>query len=574
MNIPRPEHPKPQFERQSWLNLNGEWDFCFDNGLSGEARRFYEDFSAYDKKITVPFCLESELSGIGIKDFTYGVWYKRNVSLTAEQAAKRVVLHIGAADYKTKVWVNGSYAGMHKGGYVSFFFDISAFVRAGENTVVIFCEDDTRCPMIPRGKQSEEYYSHGCDYTRTTGIWQTVWLEFTEKAYIKSIKFRPDVVSQALNAEVFFEGKADFSAVVTYEGRAMGRFAANAAAGALNFSIPLAEPHLWEPGCGRLYDVELDFGADKVSSYFGLRSIAFDGYKFRLNGRSVFQRLVLDQGFYPEGVYTAPSDEALKRDIELSMDFGFNGARLHQKVFEERFLYHADKMGYMVWGEYPNWGLDHTRPESVYGILPEWLSELERDFNHPSIVGWCPFNETWDMHGCRQYDPLLSLVYRATKAADPGRPCIDTSGNYHVETDIFDLHDYEQSPEKLKETLEPFAAGAELKNHCNNRQTYTDGLPVFISEYGGIKWSPVEGNSRDVAWGYGNAPQTEEEYKARYKGLTDALLEHPKIFGFCYTQLTDVEQEQNGCYRYDRSAKFDTAFFREVNTREAAIEKE
>ena len=574
MSIPRPEYPKPQFERKNWLNLNGEWDFTVDNGLSGEARRFYTDFSAYDKKIIVPFCLESPLSGLGIRDFTYGVWYKRTVTLTAEQAAKRVALHVGAADYKTKLWVNGEKIGEHKGGYVSFMFDISAAVKEGENTVVIFCEDDTRDPMIPRGKQCEEYYSRSCDYTRTTGIWQTVWLEFTEKTYIKNVKFRPDAASQSVNIEAFLEGKADFSAKVTFEGKDMGEFSVTAAAGVLNFNIALKEEHLWELGAGRLYDVAFTFGKDEVKSYFGLRSAVMDGYKFRLNGKSVFQRTVLDQGFYPDGIYTAPTDEALKHDIELSMDFGFNGARLHQKVFEERFLYHADKMGYMVWGEYPNWGLDHSRPESVYGILPEWLSEVERDFNHPSIIGWCPFNETWDVCGRRQYNELISLVYRATKAADPARICIDTSGNYHVETDIFDLHDYDQNPETLQERLAPFVTGPELNNHCNDRQAYKDGQPVFMSEYGGIKWSPVEGNARDVAWGYGNAPQSEEEYKARYKGLTDVLLDHPKIFGFCYTQLTDVEQEQNGCYRYDRTAKFDTAFFREVNKRKAAIEEE
>ena len=570
---PRPEHPKPQFERRNWLNLNGEWDFSVDNGRSGEARKLFEDFSAYDKKIMVPFCMESALSGVGVKDFTYGVWYHRTVSLSGEQTAGRVVLHFGAADHRTKAYVNGKPAGEHTGGYVSFSFDITAFVKTGDNEIAVYCEDDTRSPMVPRGKQSEEYYSHGCDYTRTTGIWQTVWLEFTPKIFICGARYYPDVTNCAVTVQLRLEGKASLTVKTSYEGRSTGVVACSQAQGVVTLTVPLSEKHLWEVGRGRLYDLELTFGEDNVHSYFGLRNVALSGYKFLLNGRPVFQRTVLDQGFYPDGVYTAPTDEALHNDVLLAKAYGFNGARLHQKVFEERFLYHCDREGYLVWGEYGNWGLDHTRPESIYSILPEWLSEVERDFNHPALIGWCPFNETWDQHGCRQYDPLLALVYRATKAADPTRPCIDTSGNYHVETDIFDVHDYEQDPQVYRARLEKFAATDELENHCNNRQAYVPGSPMFMSEYGGIRWSRG-GNGTEGAWGYGNAPKDEEEYKSRYKGLTDALLDCPKCMGFCYTQLTDVEQEQNGCYYFNREQKFDPAFFYAVNTRKAAIEEE
>lgn len=570
MNIPRQEHPKPQFERKKWKNLNGEWDFCFDNGKSGQARRLYREFGSYDRKIVVPFCVESELSGIGCKDFINGVWYKRSFSLSADEAHLRTVLHIGAADYRTFVYINGKKVGVHEGGYVSFSFDITPFVTAGENTVVVYCEDDTRCPLVPRGKQSEEYYSHDCDYTRTTGIWQTVWLEFTPESYVDSFRFLPDYRNATVAVTGKLAGKADFEIEVTYEGRKTGFVHIDNASGVFECEIELTEKHLWEIGSGRLYDVRIKFGEDEITSYFGLRNAWMDGYKFMLNGKAVFQRLVLDQGFYPDGIYTAPSDEALLNDIKLSMAYGFNGARLHQKVFEERFLYHCDKEGYIVWGEYANWGLDHTRPDSIYSFLPEWISEIERDFNHPAIIGWCPFNETWDCHGCKQFDPLLSVVYRTTKAIDPTRPCIDTSGNYHVETDIFDVHDYEQHMDIFKSRMEKFNDTDELENHCNDRQKYTPGQAMFMSEYGGIKWSRADGNS----WGYGDAPESEEEYKSRYKGLTDALLDCPKIMGFCYTQLTDVEQEQNGVYYYDRTPKFDAEFFYNVNTREAAIEKE
>ncbi len=572
MNIPRCEHPKPQFERTAWMNLNGEWDFCFDNGRSGIARKLYENSDAFDKKITVPFCVESKLSGIEYKDFIYGVWYKRSFDLTAAQVSERTVLHFGAADFRTTVFINGQRIGEHAGGYVSFSFDISDFVSEGKNDIVVFCEDDTRNPMVPRGKQSEEFYSHSCDYTRTTGIWQTVWLEFTPKSYIDYVKYYPDYRAGTLSIVGAVKGINTLTAVATYDGREVGRAVINDCSGTFSLTIALSEIHLWEVGNGRLYDLRFVYGDDTVKSYFGLRNIWFDGYKFMLNGKSVFQRLILDQGFYPDGIYTAPSDAELLADIRRSMACGFNGARLHEKVFEERFLYHCDKEGYLVWGEYANWGLDHTKPEAVYTFLPEWLSEIDRDFNHPAIIGWCPFNETWDINGRKQFDGILSLVYRATKTADKTRPCIDTSGNFHVETDIFDLHDYEQDVAVFKKNNDMIIESGVPFDRFEDNQTYKKGQPVFISEYGGIKWSPVSGNSREISWGYGNAPKSEEEFMERYKGLTDALLDNPCFFGFCYTQLTDVEQEQNGVYTYDRKEKFPAEFFYNVNSRKAAIE--
>ena len=571
MNVPRSEHPKPQFERKNWMTLNGAWDFCIDNARSGEARGLHRDFSDYDLRICVPFCPQSKLSGLERKDFMYGVWYHRTVELDGARADGRVVLHIGAADFRTTVYVNGEPVGSHIGGYVSFAFDISQAVHSGTNDIVIFCEDDERNPHIPRGKQSEEYYSHGCDYTRTTGIWQSVWLEFTPKTFIKSFRLYPDVTTNSVTVSAVLAGCSAMKITALYDGREVGAALCASACGTVTVNIPLSETHLWEVGHGRLYDLCLSFGEDEVKSYFGLRSVCMDGYRFLLNGKSVFQRLVLDQGFYPDGIYTAPTDEALHGDVLLSKQLGFNGARLHQKVFEERFLYHCDREGYLVWGEYPNWGLDHTREDAVYTFLPEWTEEVERDFNHPSIIGWCPFNETWNVGGRKQFDPFLRLVYRTTKAIDPTRPCIDTSGNYHVETDIYDLHDYEQDVSIFRESLRGFAQEGKLDDHLSDRQSYTPGLPVFYSEYGGIKWAKTTENSA-TSWGYGNAPRTEEEYKARYKGLTDALLDNPKVFGFCYTQLTDIEQEQNGCYYYDRTPKFDSAFFYEVNSRKAAIE--
>lgn len=567
MTIPRSEHPDPQFQRKDWLNLNGEWDFEFDFGNSGLRAGVLEK-DEWSRKINVPFCPESKLSGIEYTDFIAAVWYRKSVTVTEAQLEGRVLIHFGAVDYETYLYVNGEEAGYHKGGYTSFTFDITEFLTAGENVIAVNARDDVRDPLVPRGKQSELYNSHGCDYTRTTGIWQTVWLEFVPKAYVKSFKLFPDTVNATLGVSAVVEGEGAFKAEAFYDGRLVGSFE-KTAAGFVSGDIKLSETHLWEVGCGRLYDLKITFGGDEISSYFGLRDIRIDGYKVLINGKSVFQRLVLDQGFYADGIYTAPSDEALEKDIRLSLAVGFNGARLHQKVFEPRFLYHCDRLGYIVWGEFGNWGLDYSRDGALEAMLPQWCESVARDFNHPAIVSWCPFNETWDRDGRKQNDELLRIVYRVTKQLDETRPCIDTSGNFHVETDIFDVHDYEQKVEIFKGNYDRLMTEGVLFEHFPDRQEYDGKKPAFVSEYGGIQWSL---GSRGDAWGYGNAPKSEQEFIDRYKGLTDALLDNERMFGFCYTQLYDIEQEQNGLYYYDRSPKFDPELFRRINSRKAAIE--
>lgn len=569
-NSARLEHPNPQMKRAHWQNLNGTWDFAFDFGSSGVERKFYER-DGLDQKIQVPFCPESKLSGIGYRDFIPAVWYQRKVELAADRLKGRVRLHFGAVDYECHVWVNGQEAGTHKGGYVSFSFDITALVKEGENVLAVFAKDDTRSGRQCKGKQSSLYYSNGCDYTRTTGIWQTVWLEFVPNSYIEKVYFYPNIAESTIIIRALTVGEGTLSAEVFYKGESCGSAQTKVCAGNATLKIELSSLHLWEAGHGRLYDVRFVFGEDCVESYFGMREIRLEGERFLINGKPVFQRLVLDQGFYPDGIYTAPSDKALQQDIELSMEAGFNGARLHQKIFEERFLYHCDRMGYLVWGEQGNWGLDYSRPDGLKCFLPEWMEALDRDFNHPAIIGWCPFNETWDYEGRRQDDELLAIVYRMTKLFDSTRPCIDTSGNFHVMTDIYDLHDYEQNPAVFAASYAEFAKGGPLTDRREERQTPVQGVPVFISEYGGIKWDVNGGNSNN--WGYGDSPQTEEEYIARYQGLTDVLLDNPRMFGFCYTQLYDVEQEVNGLYTYDRKPKMDMEIFRQINSRKAAIEE-
>jgi beta-galactosidase/beta-glucuronidase len=580
-DIPRPEHPRPQWLRDDWLNLNGEWEFAEDPDLSAESKGWASGHQL-SGRILIPFAPESPLSGIGKTDFMPCVWYRRHFRLPEKWAHRLVWLHFGAVDCEATVWVNGRLAGQHRGGYSSFSFDITAHLRAGDNELVVRAVDDTRSPLQPSGKQSPKPESYGCMYTRTTGIWQTVWLEAVPTAHLVSARFLPDLDGERLIIHLRTAGpvsRCGVEAVVRADGEQIA-VAEASAADSLILVVPLPNPRPWSQSDPFLYDIALTLKdgerlSDRVKSYFGLRQVHLNPPAICLNRRPLFQRLVLDQGYYPDGIYTAPTDEALRRDIELSQAMGFNGTRLHEKVFEERFLYWADRLGYLVWGEYPNWGLDHSHPEALERMLPEWMEVVARDFNHPSIIGWCPFNET----NPRQRPELLRTIYQATRAADPTRPVIDTSGYVHVETDVDDCHDYEQDPAAFAEHHRAFAHACPERSRGGGQPWRNDpdhdaphrGQPFFVSEYGGIWWNP--GQSDDKAWGYGDRPKTEEEFLARYRALTETLLFHPRMCGFCYTQLYDIEQEVNGLYTYDRRPKFDPSLIRAINQQRATIER-
>ena len=561
MSIPRPEYPRPQFQRENWTNLNGKWQFDFDFGVSGRQRGLPEAESL-PKEIIVPFCPESDLSGIGYKDFIPAVWYKKEVEISIKENT-RYILNIGACDYFTEVWVNGESVGTHTGGYVSFSFDITSKVKDGKNIITISATDDTRSRNQPVGKQSALFNSHGCFYTRTTGIWQTVWLEEVPKSYIKRIKATPDIDNCLLHieAECVDANGLEIIADSSFDGMSTGSAKGIVRGRTAIFDIHLNQLHLWEIGSPLLYDLKLTLGDDKVTSYFGMRSVyAVDGKLF-INGKGIYQRLVLDQGFYPDGIYTAPSDSELIGDIRRSMEVGFNGARLHEKIFEERFLYYCDKLGYIVWGEHANWGLDINKPQAWKNFIPEWMEAVQRDYNHPAIIGWCPLNET--QHD--QDQEFVRCITTTTKLYDPFRPVIDSSGWFHVDSisDFWCVHNYEQNPDTFREYYEPLKNGESIS--CITKRQ--KGFTTFMSEYGGIKWS-----KDSSSWGYGEAPQSEEELLTRLEGLTDVLLENPAFTAFCYTQLTDVEQEQNGLYTYNRVLKFPKDRLYKIFTKKAVWE--
>ncbi|MDD2709046.1 MAG: glycoside hydrolase family 2 TIM barrel-domain containing protein [Verrucomicrobiae bacterium] len=564
-SLPRPEHPRPQFERSTWINLNGSWTFAFDPGRSGHEREWHKS-RGFDRTILVPFCPESRLSGVGHTDFIDAIWYHRLLEIPAEWRGRKLLLHFGGVDFESEVFIDGQLAGRHYGGSASFAHEITELVRPGEkHHLVVMARDDIRAGLQPGGKQSCRFQSQGCSYTRTTGIWQTVWLEAAPAEGLREVRIVPDLDGGRLVVTPGFHGvrqglRFQVKAMAGKDEAGRGEVAAmdgNAC------EVKLQDARPWSPEDPFLYDLQLrvvdraGVVVDEVKSYAGLRKIHLEGDRVFLNNRPLYQRLVLDQGFYPEGIWTAPGDEALKRDIELSMRAGFNGARLHQKVFEERFHYWADRLGYLTWAESASWGMDVKNPASGRNFLSEWAEIVTRDRNHPSIITWTPLNETNDVGDGRQHRRLHEDLYELTRRLDPTRPVNDSSGYVHVRTDLWTVHNYEQNPVELRKQLTPDAVKGVWRNYPGEEVAYA-GQPYLVDEFGGIKWIPAGRQAfASNSWGYGEGPKNEEEFYARLEGQVDALLAVSHVRGYCYTQLTDVEQEQNGIYNYDRTEKFD-----------------
>ena len=562
-----PAHPEPQFARENFVSLDGEWRVALNGGAP--------------RTVRVPYCIESELSGIGEKALITDLVYTRTFRLPEAMRGGRVFLHFGAVDHTAEVFVNGSPAGRHSGGYTPFAFDVTDLLRDGENALEVRVHDDVR-ENFPSGKQTKRDVSYGCFYTRTTGIWQSVWLEAVPEQYLCAVRFFPDASAGKVGIEVTVRTEGEFSAEIEYGGKAVGGCAGKVVHKRL-FEAELSEKHLWEAGKGRLYGVRLQFEGDTVYSYFGLRDVRYEGKTFLLNGKPLFQRLVLDQGYYEKGIYTPEKEECFAEDIRLAREAGFNGARLHQKVFEERFHYWADRLGYLTCGEMNSWGLDYNLPIATSIFLPEWCEVVKRDRNHPSIIMWVPLNEQNNVDRTN-FPHFSEVLYNTTKDYDPTRPVLTTSGGAHYKTDIFSCHLYHQDPEALRKELwndgklfqghrfeiEPrvlYNTGSNfpVDNNATRWLTYSGDIPYLFDEFGGVSYSERSGSG---GWGYGGASSADDFYR-KIESLVDVVIGMaPMIGGFCYTQLTDVEQEQNGLYYYDRTPKFDAEKLKAIFNKE------
>jgi beta-galactosidase/beta-glucuronidase len=571
--VPRPEFPRPDFEREIWMNLNGSWDFCFDDADEGLKARWYAESlkgKATARSIVVPFCYQCAASGIGLDEVHEIVWYSRAFATPPSFQGHRTLLKFGAVDYAAAVWVNGELAAAHEGGYTPFSADVTRLLREGENLLVVRAED-RQDPCQPRGKQSWRGERFGCWYTPTTGIWQTVWIEAAGEVAIEGYRCVSDIEGKRVRVEAELDGfrpGMELRASVSFQGKPFRSYSASVGDRSPKLTLDLGWPdelgsdYLWRPGSPTLFDLRLSLSEgpaelDSVKGYFGMRKIEARGSAILLNGLPFIQKLVLDQGYWEESLLTPPSDEAIRKDIELAMAFGFNGARKHQKVEDPRFYYWADRLGFLVWGELPsNYGFSNA---GMKALGSDFLSFIGRDYNHPSIVAWVPLNESWGVAAILS-DPreqAFSLaLYSMAKAYDGSRLVSTNDGWEQTETDICAIHDYEASGERFKGKIADWpgylAAWSDWKLIYASGFAYR-GEPAMLTEYGGIAFAG--GGAGE--WGYHGAVEGEAEFLERFRDMTRAVLDSRRFAGLCYTQLTDVQQEINGLCGADRKPKVD-----------------
>ncbi|MGN7454588.1 glycoside hydrolase family 2 protein [Paenibacillus pasadenensis] len=569
---PRAEHPRPQFYREAWINLNGEWEFQFDDDGEGESLGWQRGETELGRRIVVPFAPQSKLSGIAEPGFHDIVWYRRELELPEAFAGKRILLHFGAVDYEASVWVNGALVVRHEGGHTPFRADITDALRAagdGPQRLVVRAADYSRDVTLPRGKQYWKEDSASIFYTRTTGIWQTVWLEAVEATRLDRIKLTPDIDADRIELRSWVKGPLPdgltLRADISFEGEPVASDTFSVRRGEESRAIALGDfsdhglGRWWSPEKPQLYDVALRLvdgdgkTLDEVQSYFGMRKISVESGRLCLNNRPYFMRLVLDQGYFPDGNLTPPSDEAIRRDVELTKDMGFNGARKHQKLEDPRYLYWCDRLGLLVWGEAAN---AYAYSEEYVGrFTREWQESVERDYNHPCLVAWVPLNESWGVPNIavdkRQQQHALAM-YHLTKSLDATRPVVSNDGWEMVRTDLFNIHDYEWRRgvlERRYATAESAVAASPAGRVLAVDGFPYEGQPILVTEFGGIAYKKSDWEG----WGYSGA-SSDEDFAERLDNVISPLA-GGIVQGWCYTQLTDVEQEINGLLTYDRQPK-------------------
>ncbi|RWZ58549.1 glycoside hydrolase family 2 [Halobacillus fulvus] len=573
------EYPRPQFRRSDWIDLNGTWAFQFDDANLGEKEGWYEGGQLTDT-IQVPYVYQSEKSEVNKSEAHSIVWYER--AFGWGETGNVLYLHFEASDYVTKVWVNGQFAGDHEGGHTPFRFRIDPYLLTGDNTITVRVED-TNSVEQPIGKQSWKSDNFLCWYTRTTGIWQPVWMEEVAPVHLDDVKMTPNVENSTLRvqaevtghtepvyveADVFFKGEW-----ITTSGVWMK---AHQRTAELNLDVQSDDADFrvfyWTPDTPNLYDIRFTVKNkeeifDQVDSYFGMRSIEAKGDRILLNRESFYQKLLLDQGYYPGSLMTA-TYEQMEADLEKVKEMGFNGVRRHQTIADRRYMYLCDTLGLVMWAEMPSSFL--FSDQSMIRMMNESREMIAKHYNHPSVIIYTLMNESWginEVYHSKEQQHFVNALYHQAKAFDPTRLIVGNDGWEHTLTDILTIHDYNSDADSMRETYKDYE---ELVNgspsKTSRKQNYAEGYkyrgePVIISEYGGIAYSSFE---KEENWGYGTRPKSPEEVLARLKKLTDVIVETSNIQGFCYTQLTDVEQEVNGLLDHDHEYKFDPVKVREI----------
>lgn len=596
-------YPRKQFRRKNWLCLNGPWKFTFDDELEFKNPK---DVKYWGKVIEVPFAPESALSGIEEQSFHSTCWYQRDFSYSPT-SGNRVFLHFGAVDYSCRVWLNDALVGEHEGGHTPFSFDITSCLQ-DENqsegvdnhghtqglsqglshdpdhghtyTLTVQALDDPHDLAKPRGKQDWQEKPHSIWYPRTTGIWQTVWIEELSPLRIDRIVWHPNLTTWEIGFEAFVVNETKDDLFIQLELRVGHQILAQdvyqVVHNLVHRRVALSDPGiddfrneiLWSPEKPTLIEAELKLMRnsevlDHVRSYTALRGVTLQGDRFLLNNRPYFLRMVLDQGYWPQSLMTPPNVEALIEDITLTRRAGFNGVRKHQKIEDPCYLYWADVLGLLVWEEMPSaYRFTHL---SVERLVSEWTAVIDRDLNHPCIVVWVPFNESWgvpDLTEKENHRSCVRALFYLTKTLDPSRPVVGNDGWESTATDILGIHDYDASPKRLLARYGEGVAVPELLRRVRPAGRLlaleghsADNKPVMLTEFGGIAFRDPRSSEKGATWGYSKC-ESEEELKLRYEQLMKAIGRIVMFSGFCYTQLTDTFQEANGLFFSDRTPKF------------------
>ncbi|MDR1128687.1 MAG: glycoside hydrolase family 2 [Treponema sp.] len=579
-----PGYPRPQFvrDKDSWESLNGSWNFAFDDAGEGIHKEWFNTFPQ-GLSIKVPFTCETEASGIGCSKRHNLVWYHKTVTIHKEEG-KKVFLHFEGCDYRSALWVNGRFAGTHEGAYARFSFDISDLVNPGKNEITLRAEDSFDTSR-PRGKQRWKDENFGCWYVQTTGIWKTVWLEYVNEAHIVSVKMTPLFREGKLALECVLDtgplSRPELAVDISFGDKKAAALAAPVSGERIETAIDIRSLDIsewgivpWTPEHPALYDISfrlLENGktCDHVLSYFGMREIAIDGSNILLNGSPLYQRLILDQGYWKDSHLTPPDEEALIADIDKILALGYNGVRKHQKIEDEKFLYWADVKGLLVWSEMA--AAYEFNDRAVRSFTREWMEILRQNYNHPSIITWTLFNESWGVPRIKTdaaQQCFTQAIYYLTKSFDPYRPVICNDGWEHTISDIITLHDYE---EKGEDFLDRYGHIEEILNnkiyHNTFKSAFADGFayrgqPVILSEFGGIAF-----DNNNSGWGYGGKVKSREEFIKRFDAITTAIKKIDLFCGYCYTQVTDIQQEINGLMDIERNFKVEPSIIKYINER-------
>ena len=563
------DYPRPQFIREDWENLNGKWNFAFDDNNEGESKEYYMNFPVKNT-INVPFTYETNLSGINDESIHYTVWYNKKINIGENKLKEKIILHFEGSDYITKVWVNGNYIGVNEGGYSRFSFEIEKFIKEGENDITVKVQDSLSKEQ-PRGKQRYKKESWKCWYIQTTGIWKTVWLEYVPMNYIKRVKITPDLDTKKIKLEYdtniseeeLKNNEFIIETEISFKGKILNKTETILESSYDNNEIQINVIKEWSTKMPNLYDITYKLYCngkivDIVYSYFGLRKISIKNGKIFLNNEELYLKLILDQGYWKESYLTPISEDAIIKDIDIVLKYGYNGIRKHQKNEDERFLYWCDVKGVLVWSEMAN--CYEFNDKSIQRFTNQWIKVVNQNYNHPSIITWVPINESWGLPKIKddlKQQNFANSLYYLTKSLDNTRPVISNDGWEHTISDIVTIHDYKQDAELLK-----LLYSNEYNNIINNLQEYNskhklfaegyqyEGQPIIMSEYGGIALNSEEG------WGYGKQVRDENEFLERFSSITNVIKNIPYIVGYCYTQLTDVQQEINGLVDENRNEKF------------------